>query len=319
MNRVDNSTATPGGWSDSGDTSIGSPVISNLASTGAVNIGDYVIVGTGTEGFPDVGLLRVIAKTVNTITVHVNATANQTGKSVQSLSGMYTDGVPGVTARTILNSKQMCLIQEEIIFLLTKGGATPSNDFYNQLSKVVITTKGGTITEPLAVKRLDLTKLVTTSQADSTENLKIYGGQYNITTLAVATAKILTMLPAGADAKPMIVQANILFTYNGSNYSANFSLAAKRGEATGPPEDHKTFIMPAKIDQGYAHASTPVNQNSIYVFVHSQLADNFYDGTDPRNESPQIIILHDRILIRNSHTVNSITNINALIKITNAD
>jgi len=146
MFRVNNASATPGGYSDSGDTSIGSPTITNLSSTAGVNVGDYITVAAG---FPDVGRMRVIAKGANTLTVNLNATSNETGKAVASVANMYTDGVLGAVARTILNSKHLNAIQEELCNLCVAAGLSLDEANLKQVIASVVLKNGDTMTGDL--------------------------------------------------------------------------------------------------------------------------------------------------------------------------
>ena len=138
MHRVDNSTATKSGWTGTGNTSIGSAVISSIADTTGIRIGNYVSVSSG---FADIGRLRVIAKGASSITVDRNATAAATGATITALAGMYTDGVSGEEARTTLNSKHLNEIQEEIANVIESADIALAAGNTKQLSSAVVLTK----------------------------------------------------------------------------------------------------------------------------------------------------------------------------------
>ena len=138
MHRVDNSTATKSGWTGTGNTSIESAVISSIADTTGIRIGNYVSVSSG---FADIGRLRVIAKGASSITVDRNAIAAVTGATITALAGMYTDGVSGEEARTTLNSKHLNEIQEEIANVIESADIALAAGNTKQLSSAVVLTK----------------------------------------------------------------------------------------------------------------------------------------------------------------------------------
>lgn len=125
MKRVANATATPGGYSQLGDTAGGSNIITNLPTTTGINVGDYVQVSAG---FTDIGRIRVLNKTANTLTLNQNANSLEVGVTVSSFANMYTDGQLGEVPRTVLNSEYMNMIQEEIVNLIEHSGVTLSAD-----------------------------------------------------------------------------------------------------------------------------------------------------------------------------------------------
>lgn len=144
MHRVDNATATPGGFSQTGDTTVSSPVITNIPSTVNVNIGDYVTVDFGFSY--DKGM-RIIAKNASSITVERNADSSQVGSEIASLGNLYTDGVPGVTPRTAVGSKSINTIQEELCNILENSSVALSDVNNKQLSGLLLTKVGDQVVD----------------------------------------------------------------------------------------------------------------------------------------------------------------------------
>jgi hypothetical protein len=134
MKRVSNNSATQGGWAETGNTHDGSGVIDNIANTGYVDIGDYVEISAG---FPDYGRLRVTAKGANSITVAEVATSSETGVTVTSKPGYYTDGIPDLVSPTVLNSRWLNCIQEEIVNAIEDDGQTLHEEDNKQLTTAI--------------------------------------------------------------------------------------------------------------------------------------------------------------------------------------
>jgi hypothetical protein len=139
MIRVNNSTATAGGWSDSGGiSSIGSPNVTglNVSNLNLLHVGDYV---TANKGFPSTSTrYRVIAKGVSSITLNINATSNETGISLQSYAGMYTDGILGEVPRTTIDSEYFNMLQEEIANTIIKLGGSLAAGNTAQIGELIV-------------------------------------------------------------------------------------------------------------------------------------------------------------------------------------
>ena len=121
MHRIDDITATQGGFSQSGDTNIGSGLIDNIASTVGISAGDYVTIS---DGFSPAGI-RILVTGVGTsdISVNRNAVASVVGVTVTSQPNMFTEGDPerGIAA-TIVRSRLVNSIQDELVNLVQGAG-----------------------------------------------------------------------------------------------------------------------------------------------------------------------------------------------------
>jgi len=313
MNRVNNGTATPGGYSDTGNTTISSPVITGLGSTGGINPGDYVLVSAG---FEDIGRIRVLSKTVNTITLNRNAQSTQSGVTVTSQSKMYTDGIADTIARTVLNSLYMNQIQEELINLIEKGGLSPDESNLKQLAFSVITRTGGImvgdldIAAALIVNSLGLHKTVTGTGADSTDDIKVKGGGiFTINSLAANSNVSLFEFGSSFDGKEFYIDVHIRYTFPGQIRQAHWRGLTKTG-VVSPTGIH---ILAPQYGIYAQNSDTPVNLGGFYI-NYNTTNDSDLDGTTAKNGVPFLVMRQDKIDLRNSYNSGPITNIEARIK-----
>ena len=317
MHRTNSTGSTPGGWADTGNTSIGSPVITGLGSTGAVNPGDYVLVSAG---FPDFGRIRVVSKTVNTITLAINSTSNQTGVTVTSQANMYTDGLAGVVARTILGAKHMNTIQEELANLVIAAGGSVAGEIQNNaLTDLVVRINGGQkMTGDLEMPSIQFTKKITGTAADLTKNIQASGGgYYEIDTLAFGTNKTLFEFGSIISEKRFLIDLSMYYVYDiGIDRIANFKGVTRTGK-TGDTET--MVIVPQDADQSYA-SDTPLNLGGFYIHdlnIGAPANDAAFDAATAKNERPMIIIREDKIDIRNSHTSKNFTALKIYLRVFN--
>lgn len=205
MFRVNNGTATAGGWTDTGNTQIGIADITGLnpGLIAGVNIGDYVTVSAG---FPSsVHRYAVTGKGATYITLNTVATSNQSGVTVQSVANMYTDGVAGQIARTVLNSIHFNAMQEEIVNTILELGGSLSAGDPGQM---------GALVKAKLLEKLNVAGQLATGELGVTS-----GGKY----IKFDTAGRIVSLPASAPVQTQAARQVIL------QYSA--ASVAENGEA----------------------------------------------------------------------------------------
>lgn len=311
MHRVDSTGATPGGYSDSGNTSIGSPTITNLGATGGINPGDYVEVSAG---FPDFGYIRVIAKTVNTITLAINAASTETGVSVTSQANFYTDGLAGVVSRTVLGAKHMNSIQEELCNLVLAAGGSLGSVLNNSLKDLLVRINGGQkMTGDLEMPSHQLTKFAAGAGVTSTKNLQALGGVYLHSSLAVNSEVKLFNYGTTLDEKAIALSVIAKYTHNALERLAAFNIIALTGEDDTPPNNRKRFIIPQDMLLNLTSA-TAVNLGGLYYNTSSPNPTTVFDGTAEINEKLMFILDKDAAYIRNSHDSQVLTNIEIYLK-----
>lgn len=305
MHRVTSTGATPGGFVDTnGITAIGNPTITGLASTGAINPGDYVLMD---KGFPDIGRIRVVSKTPTTITLATNATSDETGVTVTSQANMYTDGVAGVVSRTIAGAKHLDSIQEELCNLVLAAGGSLSEVLNNSLKDLLVRINGGqAMTGDLEFPSYQVTKFAAGASVTATKNMQTRGGHYAHTTLAVNSEVKLFNYGADLDRKLIAMAAICKFTINGLERLANFRIVTKTGESATGPYNEKRFIVPEDILFN-VNSGTPVQLGGLYLNAPSSNPTSIFDGTAARNEILMFILDHDSAYLRNSHNTYPIT------------
>jgi hypothetical protein len=159
MQRVTVPTATPSGWTDTGDCVDGSDWISGLnpGTIAGINIGDYVTVSAN---FPSaIERYLVINKTSVAIRLTIGATATGPATVVQ-VDKMYSDGVAGLTPRTTLNARHLNQIQEELVNVLRITGASLSDtdnmQVYNAINNTFLRKAGGQMAGNLDLNNFSL-------------------------------------------------------------------------------------------------------------------------------------------------------------------
>lgn len=299
MHRVTSTGATPGGWVDTnGITTISNPTITNLASTGGINPGDYVLTD---KGFPDVGRIRVFSKTPTTITLVINAISSETGVTVTSQANMYTDGIAGVVARTVAGAKHLDSIQEELCNLVIAAGGSLSEVLNNSLKGLLVRINGGqAMIGDLEFPSYQLTKFAAGAGVTATKNIQTRGGHYAHTSLAVNSEVKLFDYGANLDEKLIALSMIAKYTFNGSDRVASFHIITKTGENAAGPNNIKRFIIPQ--DMAFDITSvTPIELGGIYMNFDSANPTSIFDGTGERNERIMLILDHDSAYLRNSH------------------
>jgi len=152
MHRVDNATATIADYTATGDTSIGSPIITNLSVlTTNLNVGDYVIT---TAGFPGDANTRhlVVAVGAFDCTVDIDADSNETGASVANTANMFRNALvsPAISA-TVVDADERNVVQEEIVSVVLASGQGLNVADNEQLKKAVVLKIGDTMSGPLRI------------------------------------------------------------------------------------------------------------------------------------------------------------------------
>lgn len=311
MHRVDSTGATPGGYSDTGDTAISTPTISNLASTGGINPGDYVAVSAG---FVDIGFIRVFSKTPSTITLVINAISTVIGVTVTSKANFYTDGIAGVVSRTVMGSKQMNSIQEELCNLVLAAGGSLSDVLNNSLKDLLVRINGGqAMIGDLEFPSYQLTKFAAGASVTATKNIQTRGGHYAHTSLAVNSEVKLFDYGANLDEKLIALALIAKYTINGSDRVASFRIITKTGENAAGPNNIKRFIVPQDMAFDITSA-TPIALGGIYMNFDSANPTSIFDGTGARNERIMLILDHDSAYLRNSHNTFVISAIEIYLK-----
>lgn len=305
MHRVTSIGATPGGFVDTnGITAIGNPTITGLASTGAVNPGDYVLTD---KGFPDIGRIRVVSKTPTTLTLATNATSAETGVTVTSQANMYTDGVAGVVSRTIAGAKHLDSIQEELCNLVVAAGGSLSEVLNNSLKDLLIRINGGqAMTGDLELPSYQLTKFVAGAGVTATKNIQTRSGHYAHATLAVNSEVKLFNYGTDLDEKLIALALIAKYTVNASERLASFRIITKTGEDAVGPNNAKRFIIPEDMAFNFDSASvSPLG--GLYLNQSSSNPTTIFDGVGARNERIMLILDHDSVYLRNSHNTFPIT------------
>lgn len=339
MFRIDNATSTPGGAHVHGNCTMGSKVISSVDDTTGINIGDWLyILKSGNPTPFDVvnkGRVYVESKTVDTLTVNREADEAQVGIDIYSLRGYYTDGIPDLIARTVLNSLQLNCIQEEIANAITLAGGSLNKKLTTQLAAAFLKANGGTITGAVDIiancqaRKFSSDMVVNSGEADSGAALRHCGKVFNIADLAPATTKILTALSGVSNNALFGLKGKIIFTspVDGLIYFSTFDVAA-RASASGPNtgDGYRTFLAPKTLPLGH---SSSVHTTFFELWKFYELAYTFGDDTeldDDTNCKNQPLIILDRpgsnstilrIKIRNPHLTAHYTNVKIILELDN--
>ncbi len=275
MQRVNNSTATPGGFSSTGDTTVSSAVITNVPDTTGLYVGDYISFDAGFDEALG-SRLRVVSLTLTTITVDRVANASEVGIAIASLSKMYTDGVVDTVARTILNSKYMNLLQEEIASAIEDDGGTLDEADIRQLSKVLqskLALAGGTMTGNIVQGNTSLVKTelnisdwsdLTYLSADA--NVKYYKITINAAAYNTVRFSFTTDDPGHADGLPWVIKLNL----NGGAVGQDFTIINNCGPYPWDELATSHSLVWSKTIQIQSRWFNDPNKKAIFLQVHPQ-------------------------------------------------
>lgn len=323
MQRVGNATATPGGWSSQGDTTESSAVISNVPDTTGLYVGDYISFNAGFDETLG-SRLRVVSLTLTTITVDRAANATEASIAIASLANMYTDGVVDLVARTILNSKYMNLLQEEIAQLIEKAGYESLDEADTlQLYKAIALKAGEFDVRTPAFRAPAFTtrvKSAVVSDADTIGEVQRSSTLFTFDVLQVHTSKLVLNALSGVTPNDWFgVNALVVYESGGETNSAKFE-----------------FLIPTFTDNGYSIFAGGLRflldvghigeraWSPLYIYDKETGIDESKQDSAAYYFPPCLIIFKDgtgvyKIKIRNINAILPMTNIKLYLELINAN